>query len=135
MTTPVYYPPAVITPGTTWLQEAKAWLLLHVGLEKDALHIYVALMLVFGSVLLFRWSLRSWKPPALVFAVMMIGEAWDFRDGSLTSVPWQSSLAGSWHDMWNTMFWPLAILALARFTDIFGRGAASPPASDEQEAN
>jgi hypothetical protein len=116
----IVYPPAVIQ-GSTWLQTVKMWIVHNVGLEKDALHIYFALTLLFGSVLLFRWSLRSWKPTALIFAIAIAGEIWDIRDGLLTRVPLVVSLPLSVHDIWNTMFWPLAILLLARFTNVFGR--------------
>jgi hypothetical protein len=115
----IVYPPALIEPGTTWLQQAKLWLIETVGLEKDALHVYLALILVFGSARLFRWPLTSWKPPALVFVVALIGEAWDIRDGLITSVPLVVSWPLSLHDMINTMFWPLAIMLMARFTRIF----------------
>jgi hypothetical protein len=120
VTTPIQYPPALIEPGTTWLQEAKTWVIMHAGLEKDALHVYLALILVFGSAHFFRWGLRSWKPPVLVFAFAMAGEVWDIRDGLMTSVPLQLSIPASVHDIWNTMFWPLVILVLARRTSLFG---------------
>ena len=119
MTGNIVYPPAIVTPGTTWLHLAKHWVMGVAGLEKDALHVYLALILLFGSVWLFRWSLRSWKPQALILAVALGGEAWDIRDGLLTSVPLVVSLPLSVHDIWNTMFWPLAIMLLARFTPAF----------------
>ena len=129
----IVYPPAIVTPGTTWLQLAKHWLMDHVGLEKDALHIYFALFLLFGSVMLFRWSIRSWKPQALILAFALAGEAWDIRDGLMTRVPLVVSLPASIHDIWNTMFWPIAILLLVRFTDVFGArpgGETSDPPED-----
>jgi hypothetical protein len=116
--TQIVYPPAIV--DSTWLQQGKLWLIGHSGLEKDALHVYFALVLLFGSAWLFRWSLRSWKPSALVFAVALVGEAWDIRDGLLTRVPMVVSVPMSLHDLWNTMFWPVAILMLAHVTDIFG---------------
>lgn len=115
----IVYPPAVIK-GYSWLQTVKMWVVQHAGLEKDALHVYFALALVFGSALLFRWNLRSWKPVALVLAVAVIGEIWDIRDGLLTRVPLVVSIPLSEHDLWNTMFWPVAIMLLARFSDVFG---------------
>ena len=115
----IVYPKAIVPPGTTWLQEAKGWLVSHVGLEKDALHVYFALILLFGSVWWFNWSLKSWKPSLLIAVVMLIGEAWDIRDGLMTSVPLEVSIPYSVHDIWNTMFWPLTIMLLARFTDMF----------------
>ena len=48
--------------------------------------------------------------------------------GMMTSVPWQMSLSASLHDIWNTMFWPLVILVLARRTDLFGPRPAAMPA-------
>ncbi|MCW3848199.1 hypothetical protein OF829_13210 [Sphingomonas sp. LB-2] len=119
MSNTIVYPKAIVEPGSTWLQQAKHWLIGAAGLEKDALHIYLALALLFGSVWLFRWPLRSWKPQALVFAVALIGEAWDLRDGMMTSVPLGQAIPWSVHDIWNTMFWPLAIMLMARFTTIF----------------
>ncbi|RYG22378.1 MAG: hypothetical protein EON93_25230, partial [Burkholderiales bacterium] len=59
------------------LQASKLWLIEHVHLAKDALHIYVALLLLFGVALAFKWSLRNWKPWAVVLAAALIGEAWD----------------------------------------------------------
>ena len=116
----IVYPPALIAPGTTWMQQAKHWLIGATGLEKDALHVSLALILLFGSVWLFRWSLRSWKPQALILGVALVGEIWDLRDGLMTSVPLVVSLPDSVHDVVNTMVWPLAILLLARFTTVFG---------------
>jgi hypothetical protein len=128
----IVYPKAIVAPGTTFLQTTKMWLVHHIGLDKDALHIYFALFLLFGSVLLFRWSLRSWKPYALILAIAVIGEVWDIRDGLLTSVPLVVSLPDSIHDIWNTMFWPIAILLLVRSTDVLGVRPGRAPAEDAE---
>ncbi|WP_066794309.1 hypothetical protein [Sphingomonas soli] len=101
------------------LQSAKFWLIDHVHLAKDALHIYVGLLLFFGVALAFRWPVRSWKPLAVVLAAALIGEAWDLRDSVAFDTP--INLWANWHDVWNTMFWPCAILLLARFSPAFGR--------------
>lgn len=96
------------------LQEVKLWLVDHLGLAKDALHVHIGLMLFFGAALLFRWRLSSWKPWAVVAAVAIVGEIWDIRD----SVAYKSTVhySANWHDIWNTMVWPTAILLLARGT-------------------
>ena len=47
------------------LQTGKFWLIEHVGLAKDALHVHVGLLLFVGSALIFRWPIRSWKPWAV----------------------------------------------------------------------
>ena len=101
------------------LQDAKLWLIASLGLGRDALHIYVALLVMFGSALLFGWRLSSWRPWLLVAAAALAGEAWDIRDRLVAGVPVQ--LWGNWHDIWNTLFWPSVILLLARWTRLFGR--------------
>ncbi|MEG3123023.1 hypothetical protein [Sphingomonas sp. GB1N7] len=100
------------------LQTAKLWLVQHVHLAKDALHIYVALGLFFGSALLFGWRLRSWRPWLVVLAAALIGEAWDIRDRHLGHI--SQNYDANLHDIWNTLFWPTVILLLARRTKMFG---------------
>ncbi len=101
------------------LQTVKLFLVDHLGLAKDALHIYVSLLIMFGSAMVFRWPLRSWKPWVLVLAAALIGEAWDIRDRMVGQIP--QNFPGNWHDIWNTMFWPTAILLLARGTRVLSR--------------
>ena len=101
------------------LQTVKFWLVEHAGLAKDALHIYVALTLFFGSALLFRWPVRSWKPLAVVVVAALIGEAWDLRDSAVYGT--RVDLTGNWKDVWNTCFWPAAIVVLTRTTAVFRR--------------
>jgi hypothetical protein len=101
------------------LQQVKLWLVQNVHLGKDALHIYVALIVLFGSSLLFGWRLSSWRPWLVVAAVALVGEAWDIRDRLVNGVAVQPG--GNIHDLWNTLFWPTAILLLARRTRLFGR--------------
>ncbi|RYD48338.1 MAG: hypothetical protein EOP60_15865 [Sphingomonadales bacterium] len=103
------------------LQTTKLWLIDHLDLAKDALHIYVGLLVFLGCALLFRWPVRSWKPWAAALAVAAIGEVWDLRDSSIQHT--RIDLWGNWKDLWNTMFWPTALLLLARFTPIFERRA------------
>ena len=37
-------------------QQAKLWLTSHTGLSKDALHVYIGLLILFGAARLFRWA-------------------------------------------------------------------------------
>ncbi len=108
-----------VTIPPSALQVSKLWLVEHVGLARDALHIYVALIVFFASALLFRWPVRSWKPLAAVVAAALIGEAWDLRDSHVYGMP--VDLAGNWKDIWNTCFWPAAIVGLARCSAVFER--------------
>jgi hypothetical protein len=100
------------------LQSAKLWLVHHLDLAKDALHIYVALTLFFGAALLFRWPLGSWKPWLVVLAAALLGEAWDLRDSLAYHT--RIELAANAKDVINTLFWPSVILLLARTTRLFG---------------
>lgn len=101
------------------LQIAKLWLVGNLGLAKDALHIYVGLIVYLGSALAFRWRLKDWRPFAVVVAVALIGEIWDIRD-TLSEGRKVRGWA-NWHDVWNTCFWPLVLLLLARFSMLFDR--------------
>jgi hypothetical protein len=105
----------------SWLQSTKLALIGWTGLSKDALHIYVALSLFFGSALLFGWSLKSWRPWVVVLAAALAGEAWDLRDRIVGHIPLE--FAGNWHDIWNTMFWPSVIVLLARGTTLMNQRA------------
>ena len=101
------------------LQTVKFWLVDHLDLAKDALHVYVGLFLFLGGAALFRWPLRSWRPIALVAAAALIGEIWDLRDSWVYRTP--VHLAGNWKDVWNTLFWPTALFLLARGTRVLKR--------------
>lgn len=103
------------------LQSAKFWLVGHVGLAKDALHVHVGLLLFVGSALIFRWPIRSWKPWALALTGALLGEAWDLRDSLVHHT--RIALWANWHDVWNTMLWPSLFLLLARTTALFGERA------------
>jgi hypothetical protein len=103
----------------SWLETAKYWLVDHTHLAKDALHIYVALTLFLGAMLVFRWRVGSWKPLAIVLVAAIAGEAWDLRDSVVFHT--RINLWANWHDIWNTMFWPSVITLLARWTQVFAR--------------
>ncbi|MGK6320172.1 hypothetical protein [Sphingomonas sp. DT-204] len=101
------------------LQTAKIWLISHVHLAKDALHIYVGLAVFFATLLVLRWRIGSWKPLIAVAVVALAGEVWDLRDSVVFRT--RMDVWGNWHDIWNTLFWPAAITLLARWTSVFGK--------------
>ncbi len=101
------------------LQQTKLAIVEHVHLAKDALHIYVALMVFFGSCLLLKWKAGQWKPWLAVLVAALIGEAWDIRDSLIYGTPiefWEN-----WHDVWNTMLVPTILMLAARFSLVFGK--------------
>ncbi|WP_114520096.1 hypothetical protein [Altererythrobacter sp. ZODW24] len=99
------------------LQAVKTVLVDNLDLTKDALHIYVALIVFFGCCLLFKWKAHQWKPWLAVLAVAAIGEAWDIRDNWVYDRP--IVLAWNFKDLWNTMLAPTIIMLLARYTRVF----------------
>ena len=101
------------------LQDAKVLAMSLTNLAKDALHVHVGLFVFFAAALLFRWSLRSWRPWLAVLFVALAGEAWDIADTWGIGGPLR--LADNWHDIWNTMLWPTVILLLARWTPVLQR--------------
>lgn len=101
------------------LQQAKLFLVDHLDLAKDALHIYVGLIVFFGVVALFRLSLRDWRPLLAVLLVAVAGELWDVID---TLGEGRTPMLGrNWKDIWNTMFWPVALFLIARHTALLRR--------------
>ena len=101
------------------LQEAKLLAMAHLGLGKDALHIYVALTLFLASALLFRWPLCGWRPWLVVAAAALIGELWDLYDSVVYDTPIR--LAANAKDIANTLFWPTVLMLLARWTRVLKR--------------
>ena len=87
-------------------QLAKMWLIDTLQLGKDALHIYVALLVFLGTCLLFGWKASQWKPWLCVLAVALAGEALDLGDdinpGDLIDV------VASLKDLVNTLLPPTA---------------------------
>ena len=100
------------------LQQAETFLVENLQLAKDALHIYVALIVFFGACLLFGWKARDWKPLAAVLLVALLGEAWDIRDRFVQDI--RADYPAHIKDLWNTLLAPTAILLLARFSKVFG---------------
>lgn len=101
------------------LQQTKLAIIEHVHLAKDALHIYVALIVFFGSCILFKWKAHGWRPWFAVLAVCLIGELWDIRDRIVFGKP--IMLAANWKDIWNTMLVPSIVMLAARRSNIFAK--------------
>jgi hypothetical protein len=98
-------------------QQAKLDLVEATGLAKDALHIYVGLIIFLGSCLLFGWKARQWKPLLLVLAAALAGEAWDLRDTLVYGAT--LDLADSAKDIVDTVLVPAVLLLATRFSGIF----------------
>jgi hypothetical protein len=104
-------------------QQAKVWLSNTLHLSKDALHIYVALIVFFGTCLLFRWKASQWRPWLCVLVAALAGEAWDISDSIHYVEPigyWASA-----KDLANTMAVPTLLVVLARWTAVFRPSTAN----------
>lgn len=100
-------------------QQLKTLIVDHVGLAKDALHVYVALIVFLVVCRVFRWPASSWKPWLVVLAVALLGEALDLRHSLLKG--YTVRLDYHWTDLWNTMLVPTVLVLAARYTNIFER--------------
>jgi hypothetical protein len=94
-------------------QALKTQLLAATGLSKDALHVYLGLAMFLAVRLLWRrrggW-IAAW---AAALALALTGEWLDLRGEAIRSALQSSS--SHWHDIWNTMFWPTALLLVGRW--------------------
>jgi hypothetical protein len=84
------------------------------GLSKDALHIYVGFFVLLAAALLFRRSLKSIVPLIAVFVVATLGELLDALDDVSSLGHWR--FGASVHDVVNTLFWPVVLCLVLRFT-------------------
>ncbi|HZF45771.1 MAG TPA: hypothetical protein VEZ26_05520 [Sphingomonadaceae bacterium] len=111
-------------------QSAKLALVHFTGLERDALHIYVSLILFFGACLLLRWKAWQIWPVLLVLLAALIGELVDLHDQSELGMPlmWAESAK----DVVNTCMVPTIVMLAARLSGLFRKDGASKPASEEE---
>ena len=97
-------------------QNLKLDIVSFVGLSKDALHVYVGLIVFLATAAAARQGLRSRLPLVAVLVVALLGEALDIRDGLARHGEWR--LGGSVHDVLNTLFWPVVLWLLARYSRV-----------------
>ncbi len=93
-------------------QQIKEAIAYYTDLERDALHIYAALLVQVGGALVLRRRLSHWMPWAAVL-LFAVGNEWLDTYGDDRAEPWE--LDAALHDLWNTMLLPTLLLLLARF--------------------
>jgi hypothetical protein len=97
------------------------------GLERDALHIYAAILVQVLAAAALRRSLASPLPWLVVLVAALSNEVLDtYRDGLVEA--WEQ--AASLHDLWNTMLVPTILALLARFAPRLMGGARARPPSE-----
>ncbi|KPL67462.1 hypothetical protein SZ64_04695 [Erythrobacter sp. SG61-1L] len=104
------------------VQQAKLALVDVTGLAKDALHIYVSLVVFFGACLIFRWKAWQVKPLLAVLLVAAFGEVLDLLDQYANDCPlmWGESAK----DLVNTGMVPTILMLSARLSGIFRKDRA-----------
>lgn len=115
--------------------EIKNWLEASTGLARDALHIYVAVLVQLIAALLFRRSLANILPWTMVFLAVMINEYLDYSYVPAALAASQVYLDDSVHDIWNSMLLPTIFLLIANLWPRLLTGATAPeaPLQDENE--
>jgi hypothetical protein len=89
-------------------------LISHLGVAKDALHIYFAVLIQILAAAGLRRPLSNWMPWAVVLLAAMLNEVMDLQFEDEPQVQeWQR--VGARHDILNTMILPSVLLILCRF--------------------
>ncbi len=95
--------------------ETKNMLEIWSGLDRDALHIYAALLIQLTTAAVLRKSVRNIIPWLIVLALTVLNEASDFRLNTLSGDPYDVRVQVAVHDLWNSMLLPTLLLMVARF--------------------
>lgn len=101
-------------PCMEWL-EIKIWLISTTGLDRDALHIYCALVIQLFCALFFRRRLGSIWPWIAVLIIATINEYLDYQRVGTSEASILLFQAEAYRDMWNTMLLPTILTLIARF--------------------
>lgn len=102
---------------STAYADVKIFIEHYTGLERDALHIHLAILLYLCAMFVFRQTRRSRIPWLVVLAFEILNELFDLRWQQMQGAPlaWHESLK----DLWNTMLWPTVLLLIGRYTTLF----------------
>jgi hypothetical protein len=96
------------------------------GLERDALHVYAAVIIQLGSTALLRRTLASPWPWLIVLGFALANEYLDMHNDNLVE-DWEK--AAALHDLWNTMLLPTLLMLVVRFAPRLTSPVAPPPPS------
>jgi cell shape-determining protein MreD len=110
--------------GTAQFADIKIFIEAYTGLERDALHVHLALLIYMLAMFLFRQSRRSRFPWIAVLLFELANEFFDLNRQRLDGTPldWHESAK----DLWNTMLWPTVLLLVGRYTTLFEHRSHRP---------
>lgn len=100
------------------------------GLDRDALHIHVALLIYILVAVLLRRSRHSLLPWLAVFGVLLANEVHDLWLDWSGGPAWATG--ESLKDLWNTMLWPTVLMLVGRHTSWTFWQTKPPRAGDMQ---
>ena len=107
-------------------EQVKAAISLWTELERDALHIYAAILVQIVAAAALRRSLASPWPWLIVLAAALFNEVLDItRDGIFEDYERGAAL----HDLWNSMLVPTLLALLVRFAPRLFVRERGPPAN------
>ena len=91
---------------------AKIHILNAIDLSKDAIHMYIGMVVFVLAVVLWQKRKITWACLLPVLGVALIMEMLDLHDDyrAFGYLRWDASL----HDVLNTVFWPCVLVTLAR---------------------
>lgn len=109
---------------TTAVQSLKLLVIQATGLSRDALHVYLGMLVFLLSAAILRKRIGSPAPWVAATVAACALEALDARDDMQLFGHWR--IGASAHDIVNTMFWPTVLFLIARYSRMFhkGRGVA-----------
>ena len=107
-------------PFPIWFSDAKITLVAATGLTRDALHIYAALGIFILVKLLWRGRGGTVAALLLVAAAALANEWLDHRVEMLQKI-WCND-EEHWHDIWNTLFWPVMLAVVLPWLPSSPRG-------------
>ena len=89
----------------------KTWLVDHVGLTNDAMHIHIALLIMMTTAVILRKRPDSFLP----WLAVLIAELFNEYADLVGDAPGEATIKASLHDIYNTMFWPTLLLLIGRW--------------------
>lgn len=95
----------LIETAQRWI-EYKTWLVDHIGITNDALHVHGGLLILF----LTAFILRKRPDNLLCWLVVLMAELFNEFADIRGEAPGEATINAGLHDIYNTMFWPSIIV-------------------------
>jgi hypothetical protein len=101
----------IVADAAHWWIGYKTWLINHIGLTNDAMHVHFAFLILIMTAVLIRKRPDSFLPWLVVLLAELFNEYADLTGNA----PGEGTIKASLHDIYNTMFWPTMLLLFGRW--------------------